>query len=127
MPEAPVSRPGRRWSVLERALFVFGLLVLVVSAASAYYTFAYRLRYDVKKPDPSEIQFAHDMQEIPLVDSWQVWLQFAKKRLDTRPTPYHILAQKEVSRLDSWLWAFLVSAILGGVSMAVSLGLRLVR
>lgn len=125
-PDTPV-RTKRNWSATEGVLFVSGVLLLVFAAAASYYTFAYRLNYNVEKPDAANIEFAHEMSEIPLVDSWQVWQQFTKKQIDSRPTPYHVLAQGEVARLDGWLKIFGVLAACGLLSMVACLGMRLVR
>jgi len=114
------TRPRGTWSGLQGALFVSGLLALVIAAGASYYTFDYRQIFEVTPPDPSAIQITDDMKDISLVDSWQLWKQFENLKIDSRPIPFHVFARTQVQRLDRWLSVFGVLAVAGIISMLAS-------
>lgn len=117
LDEVPSGKTKRKWSELEGALFVMGTLALLIAAASAGYTYLLRSQLDVRKPDPADIQFSRDMDEIPLDQSWELWKQYKEKTIQARDTPYHVRAQEMVDRLNRWLIAFAGIAAVGSVSI----------
>lgn len=124
----PVSakRAKRAWSFAEGSLFAGGLLVIAIAAGAYGYTAWLKQQIDVKQPDSNDILFRHDIDDIPLTSSWDLWKEYQKKHVESRPTPYFVLAREKVVELDRWLLAISVVAGVGGASVVVSCVCRLV-
>ena len=121
------TKHRRSWSALEGSLFAGGLLALVIAVGAIGYTYFWKSQWDVSKPDISQIEFRHDIQDIPLTNSWDLWQDYKKKRIDSRPTPYHIFAQNRVAELDRWIWGFGILAVVGGLHIVACAVLRIAR
>ena len=109
--------PRASWSPVQGSLFVSGLLAIVIAAGAALYTSNYRMKYDATRPDPSSFRFQYDLQDIPLIDSWQLWKKFETMKIESRPTPYHVLARQKVQQLDRWLTIYAALAVAGVLCM----------
>lgn len=106
---------------MDGILFVVGMLALLIAGASAGFTYRLRAQLDVRKPDPTDIRFSRDMDEIPLDQSWELWKQYKTKTIEARATPYHVQAQEMVDRLNRWLLAFTVIAAVGTLSIVFAM------
>ena len=76
---------------------------------------------NIEKPNPSDIRFRYEMDEIPLLDSWNLWTEYHDFKIDARPTPMHVLARQKVAELDRWLYCFAIVAAGGAASVLAAL------
>lgn len=114
--DSPSTGPGS-WGAVQGALFVLGLLAMVIAAGSAYYNWSLLHQLDTTKPDLPK--FKYELDNIPLMDSWKLWKDYRDIDVETRVTPYYLRAQEKAAELDRWISLF---ALIGGVGAACVLG-----
>ena len=120
----PDTKKRSSWSQLQGSLFVGGMLAIMIASGSACYVWSFRQNFDTRKPDLSNVQFQYDISDIPLTRSWELWKEYGTRKIDERPTPYHVLAREKVNALNRWLTFFGALGGAGAISLIAAFFVR---